>query len=138
MRRSSIIAGLCFLALASCGGQSNGPQTEATSPKGPQASGATYLSEQELMHSVVGRRFSSTTSRGLAFTVEFASGGTGTVTFSGTPRPLTWTINGDVLCFGTVVNGQRQSECDRVRPAGGRYDFVDSTTGALNNTYTPI
>jgi hypothetical protein len=120
MSRNAIVASLCFLALASCAGQSQ------------------YLAGQDLTQAIVGRKFAAATSRGIPFTIKFDSGGTGTVTLAGTARPLTWTIDGDVLCFGTVVNGQTHSECDRVHPAGVEYQFIDSTTGTLNNTYTPL
>jgi len=120
MYRTSIAASLCLLALASCAGQSD------------------YLGGQGLAQALVGRQFAAATDRGIPFTIKFDSGGTGTVTLYKRAMPLTWTISGDVLCFGTTVNGQTHSECDKVRQVGVEYEFIDSTTGSLNNTYTPI
>jgi hypothetical protein len=68
----------------------------------------------------------------------FVPGGTGTLNFAGATSPVTWEIKDDVICFAATVNGQRESECDRVHAAGSTYEFMDSTTGALNNTYTAM
>jgi hypothetical protein len=120
MRRSCIVAGVLLFGLASCAGQSE------------------YLSATELTQVVVGHQFSSTNNQGVAYTIKFIPGGTGTLTYSGISHPLAWVINGDVICFGAAVSGQSQTECDRVRSAGGEYDFVNSATGNLSNTYTPF
>ena len=143
MRRNSIVSGICFLALASCGGPSNAPQGATTgatpSPGASPASNAAYLTGRELEHAVIGRSLSGVSKDGTAYTIAFVPGGTGTLTSSGTKDPLTWNISGDVLCLSvTLRNGRTPHECDRVRAANGKYDFIDSTTGDLNNSYTPM
>ena len=47
--------------------------------------------------------------------------------------PITWDIKDDVICFHGALSG---TECNKVRSVGDKYDFIDSTTGRLNNTYT--
>jgi hypothetical protein len=128
MRRNFVIASLCLLALASCTGESSGPQANQTA----------YLSGQDLTQEIIGRPLSSTSGGGVAYTMKLLPDGTGTLTYSGKTAPMTWNMKGDVICFGAVVNGERQSECDKVRAAGPKYDFMDSTTGHLNNIYTPM
>ncbi len=137
MCRYSVIAGICLLALASCGGPSE-PQAATASTGGSQTSDAGDLSGQALTQAVVGRPLASKTIHGVAFTMKLDPSGTGTLTFSGKSAPMTWVVKGDILCFAATVDGQRQAECDRVRPAGAQYLFLDSTTGALNNAYTPL
>lgn len=63
--------------------------------------------------------------------------GTGLFVYSGSTRdPLTWNITSEnVLCFHSKMSG---TECNHVRTSGGAYDFMDSSTGQLNNTYTVV
>ena len=75
---------------------------------------------------------------GTAYTIEFTPGGTGTLAYSGVATPLTWNIKGDVICLTATFQGRAESHCDRVRPVGGKYEFLDSTTGAPMNIYTPM
>jgi hypothetical protein len=149
MLRHSAIVALCCLALASCGwfGSKPPPKTAASppaaSPAGqataaPQASSAAFLSGQDLENAVVGKKLASKTSRGVPFTVTFGPGGTGNVAIAGQSSPVKWDVKGDVLCFEAHLNNQTQSECDHVRAVGASYEFMDSTTGALNNTYTAM
>ena len=95
---------------------------------------ATVLSGPQLQQAVVGRTLASKSHRGISYTMLLNPDGTGVFVYSGATRdPLTWDIAGDVLCFHSKLSG---TECNRVRVSGGGYDFVSSTTGALNNTYT--
>lgn len=146
MLRHSTIVALCCLALTSCGwlgfGSKPTPKTAASPPaqaaSTPQASTATYLSGQQLESAVVGKKLTSKTTRGVPFSVTFGPGGTGNVAIAGQSGPVKWDIKGDVLCFEAHLNNQTQHECDRVREVGANYEFIDSTTGAVNNTYTAM
>ncbi len=68
--------------------------------------------------------------------MNLATDGTGMIAFANgaVKDPVTWDITGDVLCFHGKLSG---NECNKVRPVGGQFDFVDSSTGVLNNTYAP-
>ena len=93
-----------------------------------------YLSDKDMRAAILGKTLASTSHSGKAYTMNLAADGTGLIAFgSGLKEPVTWNITGDVLCF----KGPHENECDRIRPAGGKFDFVDSSTGTLNNTYTP-
>jgi hypothetical protein len=99
-----------------------------------QAVPATILSGTEVHQAVVGKTLASKTHRGIPYTMHLDQGGTGVFVYRGsTQDALTWDITGNVLCFHSKMSG---TECNTVRASGGGYDFVDSTTGALNNTYT--
>jgi len=96
---------------------------------------ATYMTGAQIQKEIVGKTFSSATKRGIAYTMQIGSGGTGLFTYSGKKSdPLTWELKGDVFCFHSSLSG---TECNKVRPTNGKLDFVDSSTGVLNNTYTP-
>jgi hypothetical protein len=95
---------------------------------------ATALSGPEVQQAVVGKTLVSRTHRGIPYTMHLDPGGTGMFVYNGsTQDKLTWDLTGNVLCFHSKMSG---TECNTVRSSGGGYDFVDSTTGALNNTYT--
>ena len=95
---------------------------------------ATFLSGPEVQQAVVGKTLASKTHRGIPYTVHLDPGGTGVFVYRGSTQDgLTWEITGNVLCFHSKMSG---TECNTVRASGGGYDFVDSTTGALNNTYS--
>jgi hypothetical protein len=65
-----------------------------------------------------------------------AADGTGVMSFANgaVKDPVTWDINGEILCFHGKMSG---NECNKVRSTDGKFDFIDSSTGVLNNTYTP-
>ena len=95
---------------------------------------ATILSGPEVQQAVVGKTLASKSHRGIPYTMQLNPGGTGVFVYNkSTQDALTWDITGNVLCFHSKMSG---TECNTVRASGGGYDFVDSTTGALNNTYT--
>jgi hypothetical protein len=95
---------------------------------------AAILSGPEVQQAVVGKTLASKSHRGIPYTMQLNPGGTGVFVYRGsTQDALTWEITGNVLCFHSKMSG---TECNTVRTSGGGYDFVDSTTGALNNTYT--
>jgi hypothetical protein len=95
---------------------------------------ATFLTGPEVQQAVVGKTLASKTHRGIPYTMHLNPGGAGVFIYRGTTQDeLTWDITGNVLCFHAKLSG---TECNTVRASGGGYDFVDSTTGALNNTYT--
>jgi hypothetical protein len=105
-----------------------------TFPPPAAAQATAYLSDKAMREAILGKTFASTSRSGKAYTMNLAADGTGLIAFgSGLKEPVTWNITGDVLCF----KGPHENECDRIRPAGGKFDFVDSSTGTLNNTYTP-
>jgi hypothetical protein len=96
---------------------------------------ATILSGPKVQQALVGKTLASKTHRGIPYTMRLDPGGTGMFVYRGSTQDgLTWDITGNVLCFHSKMSG---TECNTVRVSGGGYDFVDSTTGALNNTYTP-
>ncbi len=106
----------------------------STLPPPAAAQALPYLSEKDMREAILGKTFASTSHSGKAYTMNLAADGTGLIVFgSGLKEPVTWHITGDVLCF----RGPHENECNRIRPAGGKFDFVDSSTGTLNNTYTP-
>ena len=95
---------------------------------------ATILSSPEVQQAVVGKTLASKSHSGIPYTMRLDPGGTGVFVYRGKAQDaLTWDITGNVLCFHSKMGG---TECNTVRASGGGYDFVDSTTGALNNTYT--
>jgi hypothetical protein len=101
---------------------------------------ASYMTGAQIQKEVVGKTFSSVTKRGFNYTMQFNANGTGMADDSIYGRsvkdPLTWELKGDVFCFHSASG--RSNECNKVRSAGnGKLDFVDSSTGILNNTYTP-
>ncbi len=121
---------LCAL-LGACTQPAAGVATEAASAA--QGAPAAYLSGPELRQAAVGKTLYSKSHRGIPYTMRLDPDGTGLFVYSGVIRdPLTWDINGDVLCFHSKMGG---TECDRVRPSGGGYDLLSSTTGMLNNKY---
>jgi len=95
---------------------------------------ATMLSGPEVQQVVVGKTLASKSHRGIPYTMQLNPGGTGLFVYNkSTQDTLTWDLNGNVLCFHSKMSG---TECNTVSQSGGGYDFVDSKTGALNNTYT--
>lgn len=93
-----------------------------------------YLSADAIRQSVIGKTIASTTHRGYPYTMHLNSDGTGTNIFSQkTEEALTWDIAGDVLCFHGKMSG---TECNRVRATNSGFDFVDSKSGAVNNSYS--
>lgn len=105
-----------------------------TLPSPAAAQAPPYLSGDEMREAIVGKTFASTSHSGKAYTMNLTADGTGLFVFGNSfKEPVTWNITGDVLCF----RGPHENECDRIRPAGGNFDFVDSSTGTLQNRYTP-
>ncbi len=95
---------------------------------------ATILSGPEVQQALVGKTLASKSHRGVPYTMHLNPGGTGVFVYRGsTQDALTWDLTGNVLCFHSKMSG---TECNTIRASGDGYDFVDSTTGALNNAYT--
>ena len=112
------VAALCCMLLATGGASADG-----------------YLSGADLPKAIIGKSLASTTKRGIPYVIIFEANGTGMnkATNGRFTDPITWDIKSDVICFHGALSG---TECNRVRSVGGKYDFIDSTTGSLNNTYT--
>ena len=89
----------------------------------------------QIQRDIVGKTLASTTKSGNKYTMQIDNNGTGTFIYNGRKNdPLTWDLKGDVFCFHSAM---ANTECNKVRSASGKFDFVDSSTGSLNNTYTP-
>ena len=125
VRRQLAIAVLGFAAFAAL-----------TLPPPAAAQAAPYLSGKDVRESILGKTFTSKSKSGKPYTMNLGSDGTGLIVFANgaVKDPVTWEITGDVLCFHGTRSG---NECNRIRPAGGQFDFVDSSTGILNNIYAP-
>jgi hypothetical protein len=94
-----------------------------------------YMTGAQIQKEIVGKTFSSVTRRGIKYTMQIGGNGAGMFSYPGGKNdPLTWELKGDVFCFHSAMSS---TECNKVRPANGKLDFVDSSTGILNNTYTP-
>jgi hypothetical protein len=94
-----------------------------------------FMTGAQIQKDIVGKTFSSMTKSGNKYTMRVDNNGTGTFVYNGKKNdPLTWDLKGDVFCFHSAM---ANTECNRVRSASGKFDFVDSSTGILNNTYTP-
>jgi|SRR5271165_2283966 len=118
----AVLGGIMLAAIVS--------QTPASGQAAP------YLGTSELHQAIIDKTFSSRSKSGKPYTMHLATDGTGSMVFAnGTVKdPVTWDINGDILCFHGKLSG---NECNKVRSRDGKYDFVDSSTGVLNNTYAP-
>jgi hypothetical protein len=115
----AVAAVLCWMLLASGGASAEGG----------------YLSGADLPKAIIGKSLASTTKRGIPYVITFEANGTGTnkATNGRFAEPIKWDIKDDVICFHGTLAG---TECNKVRSVGGKYDFIDSRTGSLNNTYT--
>jgi hypothetical protein len=119
----------CALACISVAGSLTPSTSHAQTP-------APFMTGAQIQKDIVGKTFSSTTKRGIKYTMQLDNNGTGTFVYSGSKKdPLTWDLKGDVLCFHSAM--MANTECNKVRSASGKFDFVDSSTGGVNNTYTP-
>lgn len=132
MCRKITIDVLVLMLLGACTTPGPGPGPDFASVPAMAAS-TPALTGPEIQQAMVGKTFASKSRRGIPYTMHLNEGGTGVFVYSGsTQDALTWDISGNVLCFHSKMSG---TECDMVHVSGGGYDFIDHTTGALNNAY---
>lgn len=93
---------------------------------------AAYLTADEFNKQVVGKTLSSKTQKGKAFTVVFSKGGGGTFKLKGMDAAkISWSFSKGGVCWEVYDN----KECSKIEVKGSKINFVDASTGKLNNAY---
>lgn len=98
------------------------------------AQSAEYLYKEDFGAKIVGKTLSSKTQKGKSFTSVFKSGGGGTMQIKGIKASsISWSYSGDTLCW----EAYKTKECDKVEMKGAqKANFIDATSGKLNNSYS--
>ena len=104
---------------------------------------APYLTGTDLEKSLIGKTLSSTTKRDIPYTITFTSAKVGTysIWLSGVSgkrddSDLDLSFTNESVCFQSAK--YRFQECNKVIMDGGKYNFVDIKTGAINNVYNVV
>lgn len=127
----AIIYSLVVLFVAGCSSTGHEAATAAHADAPPNAR---QLSASEIQSTVIGRKHSSVTATGYAFSETLNPDGTAVIQISSESLQTgQWIMTEDVICVSYKKYGK---ECNKVLTDGVVIWFVDSVSNKTNNKFT--
>ena len=99
----------------------------------PATAAPTYASRAEFSKAIVGKKISSISKKGRAFTAVIKPDGSGNFHMTGRdPTTFSWTFSGETFCW----QFSDFTECNKVEIVSPKAaNFYDAGSGVLNNAY---